>query len=91
MIGSDVTSAFWKSLANDSDSSLSALASPNSSIRKSGFAFASRSVVASGASTSASASAPSRTRISKLTSAELPSREMLPRFAGAYGLFTLET
>ena len=38
MIGSEVTSAFWKSSSNHSLSALPALASPNSSTRKSGWA-----------------------------------------------------
>ena len=81
MIGSEVTSAFWKSSSNDSPSALLALASPNSSIRNSGWASPRLATVASGASTRSSAvtsaSSPG-SGISKLTSAELPSSEITP-------------
>ena len=49
VIGTEVTSAFWKSSSNDSLSALPALASPNSSTRKSGWASPSAATVASGA------------------------------------------
>ena len=81
MIGTEVTSAFWKSSSNDSLSALPALASPNSSTRKSGWASPSAATVASGASTRSSAvtsaSSPG-SGISNVISADVPSCEIPP-------------
>ena len=54
VIGSDVTSARWKSSSNDSDSAFDALASPKKPISTPGLSPATRSIVASGASTRSS-------------------------------------
>ncbi len=51
MIGSEVTSAFWKSSSKACESALSALPSPNCSIRKSACCFASEETASSEGST----------------------------------------
>ncbi len=75
VIGSEVTSAFWKSSSNFLLSALPALASPNCSIRSLGLAFCAAAVLSSVASTRSLASSSSLAVSSKLTSAERPSSE----------------
>ena len=76
VIGSEVTSAFLKSSSNFFEIALSALASPNCSMRSSGFARWAAAVAASVASTRSLASSSSFAASSKLTSAERPSFEI---------------
>jgi hypothetical protein len=60
VIGSDVTSARWKSSSNDSESAFEELASPKNPISTPGLSSATRTIVASGASTrSSTVSSPS--------------------------------
>ena len=77
MIGSERYSAFLKSFSNAAESALSALASPNCSIRSSGCAFCAAAVAASVASTRSFATSSSPWSL-KVTSAALPSRESWP-------------
>ena len=77
VIGSDSTSAFWKSSSNAADNALSALASPNCSTRRSGCAAWAALVAASVAPTRSLATSSSPWSL-KVTSAALPSRDSWP-------------
>ena len=86
MIGSDVTSARWKSSSNDSLSCLLALASPNCPISKPGFASWSEAAVASAGSTRSSTVASLESGGSgtlNWISAALPSSEICAWLEGA--------
>ena len=82
MIGSDSNSAFLKSFSNAADSALSALASPNCSMRSSGCARWAAVVAARVASTRSFAVSSSPSSLN-VTSAELPSRESWPSLPSA--------
>ncbi len=75
VIGREVTSAFWKSSWKAWSSAFSALASPNSSMRKPASWRSSFETVASAGPT---LSAPLSPGISKVTSADLPSSDSVP-------------
>ena len=77
VIGSERTSAFWKSFSKAALSALSALASPNCSIRRSGCASCAALVAASVAPTRSSATSSSPASL-KVTSAALPSSDSWP-------------
>ena len=84
MIGSELVSARLKSLEKEAESALSALASPNCSIRSPGCARCAAAVAASVASTRFSESFLSP-GILNVTSAERPSFESWPRLPAASG------
>ena len=90
VIGSERTSAFWKSSSNASPISLSAEASPNWPSWTSGCAFCNAATVASGPSTR-SLAASSSPGSSKFTSTERPSSETLPANSGSSGLSMFST
>ena len=80
VIGSEVTSAFWKSSSNAWLSALSALAPPNSSMRYEGCCLSRAATAFSAGSTLSSAFSPG---ISKVTSAERPSSDSWPSLSRA--------
>ena len=88
VIGREVTSAFWKSSSKAWLSAFSALASPNSSMRKPACWRSSFATVARAGSTLSSASSPGS---SKVTSADLPSSDREPWLPFAYGFWTFWT
>ena len=75
VIGREVISARLKSSANAFEIALSALAPPNSSTLKPGWAWSSLSTAASGAATASSGLSPGS---SKVTRADLPSSDSVP-------------
>jgi hypothetical protein len=90
VIGSDVRSAFWKSLSKTLDSSLFALAAPNCSILMLGRARWAAAVAAIEAPTrSLAASSPPGT--TNFTSAERPSKESWLKLASISGERTSRT
>ena len=79
VIGSEVNSALRKSSSKAFESALSALPSPNCSIRKLGCCFASELTASSDGSTLSAGLSPGS---SKVTSAERPSSESWPALSG---------
>ena len=88
--GSDSVSAFLKSSSKTSPSALPALASPNCSMRRSGFARCAAATAASGASTRSSVTSKSPASW-KETSAERPSFAIWPALPAAKGDWTWVT
>ena len=90
VIGSERTSAFWKSSSNAFEIALSALASPNWPTNTCGLAFCAAAVAASAPSTRSSVTS-SSPGISNVTSAERPSSDSWPSLPLASGDSTLST
>ena len=90
VIGSERTSAFWKSFSNAAEMALSALASPNCPTNTCGLAFWAAVVAASVESTRSSVTS-SSPGISNVISAERPSFESWPSLPSASGDSTLST